>query len=249
MAPETGSIGPIGPIGPIRNIHPAVHPAGFIDQTLAILAKDLTAELRNRTALSSILLFTVTSIVVVGFAVGPAGLEPSVKGALLWVVLFFAAFSGLSHVFIHEEEAGTSQALRLTTSAGAVYAGKLLFNLILILCIAAVVVPLLIIMLDFGPRNPLAFAVVVLAGCVALGAAATIVAAVIAKAGGKGALYGALGFPILIPMLVMAVDATPLAVLGRPLSDRLLNDIIGLTSYSVLMITASAVLFPSVWEE
>ena len=222
---------------------------GFVDQTLAILAKDLTAELRNRTALSSILLFTVTSIVVVGFAVGPAGLEPSVKGALLWVVLFFAAFSGLSHVFIHEEDAGTSQALRLTTSAGAVYAGKLLFNLILLACIAAVVVPLFIVMLDFGPRNPLAFLAVVLVGCLALGAAATIVAAIIAKAGGKGALYGALGFPILIPMLVMAVDATPLAVTGRTMDGRLLNDIVGLTSYSILMITASALLFPSVWEE
>ncbi len=222
---------------------------GFVDQTLAILVKDLTAELRNRTALSSILLFTVTSIVVVGFAVGPAGLEPSVKGALLWVVLFFAAFSGLSHVFIHEEEAGTSQALRLTTSAGAVYAGKLLFNLVLLACIAAVVVPLFIVMLDFGPQNPLAFLAVVVVGCLALGAAATIVAAIIAKAGGKGALYGALGFPILIPMLVMAVDATPLAVTGRTMDGRLLNDIIGLSSYSILMITASALLFPSVWEE
>src|SRR5687767_7774802 len=129
----------VGPIGPISNPRPAIRAPGFVDQTLAVLAKDLTAELRNRTAVSSILLFTLTALVVIGFALGGAGLEPAMRGALVWVVLFFAAFSGLAHVFIHEEEAGTSVALRLTASSGAVYAGKLLFNLLVLGGIALVV--------------------------------------------------------------------------------------------------------------
>ena len=68
-------------------------------------------------------------------------MPPDVKGALLWVVLFFAAFSGLSHVFLHEEETGTVHALRLSASAGAVYTGKLLFNLLLLLGVSAVPFP------------------------------------------------------------------------------------------------------------
>ena len=224
-------------------------PRGYIDQTLSILAKDLKAEIRNRTALSSIMLFTVTALVVVGFAVGNAGLEPAVRGALLWVVLFFAAFSGLAHVFIHEEEAGTAQALRLSTTAAAVYSGKLLFNLIVLIGITIIVVPLFVVLLGLQPRNPLAFSAVILSGSVGLGAGATIVAAIIAKARGKGALYGALGFPILLPMLVMAVDATTMALQGARFSERLVTDLIGLTAYAVLIITSSALLFPAVWEE
>ena len=222
---------------------------GPLDQALAIFNKELRAEIRNRTALSSILLFTVTAMVIVAFAVGKAGLPPDVKGALLWVVLFFAAFSGLSHVFLHEEETGTVHALRLSASAGAVYTGKLLFNLLLLLGITAVVTPLFVLMLEFQPRNPAAFMLVIVTGGIGLGAAATIVAAILAKARGKGALYGALGFPILLPLLIMAVDATPMAVAGRGFSDRLLSDIVGLAAYSILMITASALLFPSVWED
>lgn len=224
-------------------------PPSFFDQAFAILSKDLRAELRNRTALNSILLFTVTSLVVVGYAVGNKTLDSAVMGALLWVVLFFAAFSGLAHVFIHEEEAGTSQALRLTASAGAVYAGKLLFNLIVLGGISLVVVPLFALALRLEPRNPLGLAAVVIPGIAALGSGATIVAAIIAKARGKGALFGALGFPILLPMLIMAVDATTMTMEGPRFSERLIADITGLTSYAILIITSSALLFPSVWEE
>src|SRR5438046_5060004 len=133
-------------------------------QALAVLDKDLRAELRNRAAVNAILLFAVTALVVVGMALGPAKLSPALSAALLWVVLFFAAFSGLAHIFLHEEEAGTTTALRLTTSASAVYAGKLLFNLILLMAIAAIVVPLFVLMVGVNPVQPVAFVAVVLFG-------------------------------------------------------------------------------------
>src|SRR5690349_492211 len=102
---------------------------GPVGQALAVLEKDLRAELRNRAAVNAILLFAVTALVVVGMALGPAKLSGVLSAALLWVVLFFAAFSGLAHVFLHEEETNTAMALRLSAPASAVYAGKLAFNL------------------------------------------------------------------------------------------------------------------------
>lgn len=218
-------------------------------QTLAVLAKDLRAELRNRAAINSILLFAVTALVVAGFAVGTGGLDVIVKAALLWIVLFFAAFAGLAHVFIHEEESGTAMALRLTAAPGAVFAGKLLFNLLLLAVIGLIVVPLYMLMLDVRPGNPLGFVASLVLGGTGLGAAATIVAAIIAKARGKGALYGALGFPILLPLLFMALDATRLAMADSANPLMLGRDLIGLFSFAVMLITASWMLFPYVWEE
>src|SRR5207248_3218834 len=86
---------------------------GLVQQALAVLGKDLRAELRNRAALNAILLFSITTLVIVAFALGPGQLPAVFKAALLWVVLFFAAFSGLAHVFLHEEETNTAMALRL----------------------------------------------------------------------------------------------------------------------------------------
>src|SRR5438270_772888 len=72
--------------------------------------------------------------------------------------------------------------------------------------------------------------------------------AIFARAGGKGALYGALGFPILLPLLFIAVRATSLAISGED-SAELPRDVGGLLSFAVMLITVSALLFPFVWEE
>ena len=221
---------------------------GF-QQAFAIFAKDLRAELRNRAALNAILLFAITALVVVGLAMGPRRMDIALKAALMWIVLFFAAFSGLAHVFIHEEETGTVTALRLSAAPGAVYAGKLLFNLLLLAVIAVVVVPLFVLMLDLRLERPLAFIGVLFSGCIGLGAAATIVAAIIAKARGKGALYGALGFPILLPLLFIAVDATRATLDAQAMPGILFRDISGLVAFAVMLITASSLLFPFVWED
>jgi heme exporter protein B len=214
-----------------------------------VFAKDVRAEMRNRAAINAILLFAITTLVVVGFATGAGGLSTALKAALLWVVLFFAAFSGLAHVFIHEEETSTSIALRLSASPGAVYAGKLLFNLLLLAVIGIVVVPLYLVMLNVEIAQPLAFLAMLVSGCAGLGAAATIVAAIIAKARGKGALYGALGFPILLPFLFMAVNATRITLIEGTPTGALLQNLVGLLSFATMLITASALLFPYVWED
>jgi heme exporter protein B len=221
----------------------------FFLQTFAIYTKDLQAELRNRTALNAILLFAITSLVVVSFAVAGSGLQSkALKAALLWVVLFFAAFSGLAHVFIHEEETATLITLRLSAAPGAVYVGKLLFNLTLLLVIAIVVLPLLVVILDMPFHRPVLLSTVVVSGGLGLGAGATIVAAIIAKARGKGALFGALGFPVLLPQLMMAVHATRLVMTDVP-TTIIWRDIAGLLSFAVMLITASVLLFPFVWED
>jgi hypothetical protein len=52
---------------------------------------------------------------------------------LLWLILLFAAAAGLPRGFVHEEETHTATALRLAARPSAVFAGKLLYNLTLLL--------------------------------------------------------------------------------------------------------------------
>lgn len=211
--------------------------------------KDLRAEVRNRAAINSVLLFSVTALVVVGFATGAAKPNAEVKAALVWIVLFFAAFSGLSHIFLHEEDAGTATALRLAARPEAVFLGKLFFNVLLMMGIAVVVAPCYVILLDVRPSVPWGYAACVVDGCIGLAVAATIVAAIIAKARGKGALYGALGFPILIPLLFMAVDGSRSCLVpGVPVA-ALERDLVGMASFTIMLVTASLLLFPYVWED
>ena len=75
--------------------------------------KDLQAELRTRYALGAVALFAVTTLVAVSSALAGAAVRSEVKAGLLWIVLLFAALSGLARVFVREEEAGTAPLLRL----------------------------------------------------------------------------------------------------------------------------------------
>jgi len=171
------------------------------------------------------------------------------KMGLLWVLLCFAAFSGLSHSFVHEEETGTVTALRLHMSTGAVYAGKLAFNLTLIMAVALLVTPVYMLVTGMTAGSPSVFVLVMFSGCVGLAGAATIVAALAAKARGTGALYGAIGLPLLVVFLLLLLNAANTLFTVDPSTVRVVRDIGGLLSYGVLLIAVSALTFGFVWED
>lgn len=171
------------------------------------------------------------------------------KLGLLWVLLCFAAFTGLAHAFVHEEERGTTLALRLSMSAAGVYAGKLMFNLMLIAIVTALVTPVYMLVTGMGAGAPAAFCATMVSGCVGLAGAATIIAALAAKARGTGALFGALGLPMLVVFITLLLNAANTVYTPGAGPLQVAKDVGGLLSYGVALIAVSAVTFRFVWEE
>lgn len=216
-----------------------------------IFLKDVRVELRTRYALGSVALFSVTTVVMVSAALSGAPVKSEVKAALIWVVLLFAALSGLARAFVREEEAGTAPALRLAAPGTAVYAGKLLFNLALVFTVEAITVPLFSVFMPIpGVRYDL-FVPVLLAGGWGLAAAATFIASMIAQtSSGKSALFAIVSFPVLMPLLMAAVQGTAGAFSNvASFESRALVDIGQLSIYGVVMTTASFLLFEYVWHD
>jgi heme exporter protein B len=217
-------------------------------KAFAVYAKDLRLELRTRYALNAILMFGITTLAVVSFSLGQSGLSPKFLSALFWVIMFFSAMSGLAQVFIREEEAGTSLALKLTADPDAIYLGKLAFNLTLLITMTIIVTPLFFVFTDAPTANLLRFAAVLALGVIGLCGATTLVAAIIAKASVKGALFSVLSFPILMPLLITLVSASEKVFEGLAFGE-ISAEIQFLVAYAVVMITASVMLFKFVWQE
>ena len=95
--------------------------------------------------------------------------------------------------------------------------------------------------------SPAVFVLIVLVGVAGLAGGSTIVAAIISKARVKGPLFGALAFPILMPLLLLEVRATTLALEGAAWSD-VSTYVWGLVGFTGAMVTASFLLFDAVWE-
>jgi heme exporter protein B len=214
----------------------------------ALFLKDFKSELRTRYSLNALVMFAVITLTVVSFSIGMFSLSTKVKSSLFWIVIFFSAMSGLAQVFIKEEEAKTSSLLKLVSSPEAIFAGKLLYNLVLLLFLELIIVPLFIIMLGFSILNFWLFLCVLVLGSLGLVCATTIIAAIVAKASVKGALFAVLSFPILLPLLVTVISGTNLAAEGASFSQGL-RDMQVLFSYAVVMFVASFLLFDFVWEE
>jgi heme exporter protein B len=197
-------------------VSPAHNP-GVLARAWAVCAKDATQELRRRVAIVAVFFFAATALTLVSFAIGPFRLpaddRPALQAALLWIILFFAAATGLPRAFVAEEETGTGLALRKTVPATLVLAGKSLFNLVLFLAIAAVI-PGFHVLLDWKIGNAAAIAATMLAGGYGLAVVSTFLSALVARAGQRNVLFVLIAFPVVLPLLLIAIAATIEATAG-----------------------------------
>jgi heme exporter protein B len=175
-------------------------------------------------------------------------MTPEILAALYWIIIFFSAMSGLSRVFVREEEAGTVHALRLAAAPTVVYVGKLAFNLILMAILELVVFPLFVIMMGLRVENYVLFFSILILGSAGLASLSTIIAAIVAKSNVKGALFTILSFPPLLPLLITCIRGTRLALEGAETAAAG-PELQLLVSYSVVMVTASLMLFDFVWSD
>ena len=173
----------------------------------AVFLREARSEIRSRYALNAIGMFAFTTLLVIGFSVGP-NISNKAKAALLWLVLLFSAMMGLSRTFVREVEARTQDALRLTAEPTALLVGKALFNGALLAGVQAIIVPLYALMTQLPVRSAPLFLTLLVLGNAGLTAASTILAAIVAKAGARTALFPVLALPILLPLLMAMVGGT-----------------------------------------
>jgi heme exporter protein B len=211
----------------------------------AILRKECRSEWRTRYGLNAALLFAVTSLAGVSFAVGPLGDRTDILSAMLWVVLLFAALASLSHAFVREIEGHTLTLLRLVASPTAIALGKLGFNLIFLAVLEVVTVPLFLLLMGAPPPAWGPFAAMLGLGSLALAAACTLVSAIIAQTRGRGALFAGASLPLLLPVLAAAVKGTRAQWQGGAVGAEASI----LLAYAAAVFGVSLLLYDHLWED
>ena len=218
---------------------------------IIIAAKDIRAELRNRTALLSALVFAALVLVIFNFARDPTALSAAVLApSVLWVTFALAALVAMNRGFTLERENSALDGLLLApVPREALYLGKLLANLVFVGAVELVTLPLftLFFNVSFWHQLPSLLGVAVLAtiGFVAVG---TIFSAMAVRTRFAELLLPVLLLPFMVPPLIGAVQVTARLLDGRPLSEmwgwlRLL------ALYDIVFVTLCTLAFASVVEE
>jgi heme exporter protein B len=185
---------------------------------LAILRKDVRTEVRTRQMISSMFVFAVLVLVVFNFTLFLDEVRAIELGpGILWVAFVFAATLGLNRSFAIEGENRCLSGLMLAPAPrSAIYFGKLLSNVLFMLVMEAFVLPLFVVFFNLSlwellaPSELATFVLVLVLGTIGYAAVGTILAGVAANTTMREVLLPVLLFPVSVPMVIGAAEATRL---------------------------------------
>src|SRR4029077_9070847 len=122
----------------------------FLRTVLAVVRKDLRAELRSRELISSMALFALLSILIFSFALelDRQARESAISG-VLWVTIIYASTIGLNRSMAMErEQANLDGMLIAPVDRTAVFFGKLAGNLIFAVVVGLILLPIMTILFN-----------------------------------------------------------------------------------------------------
>jgi heme exporter protein B len=224
---------------------------GLLGATWVLLRKDLLLEWRSRARINALVFFSLATLLLFSFALGPdTALLRRGAGGYLWLAVLLASVLSLGESFRVERENASLEGLRLVPApARAIFLSKALANAVLLLGLAAVLVPVLVAILDVRVVLPLPTLLLILVlGSLAIAAPGTLHGAIASHARARDVLLPLLLFPILIPALVAAAKSSALVFEGDPMGQ--VDSWLGLlASFDLLYWALGFALFPRVVEE
>ncbi len=192
----------------------------FLRQVLAIIEKDLAAELRTKENLSAMVVFSLLVLVIFNFAFELQGVDITALGSgVLWVAFTFSGILGLGRSFAAEKDKGSLEGVLLSpVDRGAVFLGKVASNFIFITVMEAVTLPLFALLNNVAlPWWPLVPYIVL--GTIGFASMGTLLSAVAASTKMREVMLPILLFPVSIPLLMAAVNLTKGALQARDFAD------------------------------
>lgn len=193
----------------------------YLKQVRILVWKDVVSEMRTKETISSMLIFSLLIPVIFGFAFDPDNQTiQKVFPGVLWVVIAFSGILGLNRAFQSEKTNDCIAGLMLVTvDRGVIYLGKLISNLIFMLIVELITIPVLFILFDYKMQgSPLSLLLVVLLGTWGFIAVGTFLASLAVNTRNSEILLPVILFPLLVPLLIAAVQATGAIINGDSLS-------------------------------
>jgi heme exporter protein B len=223
----------------------------LLRRSWAIVWKDLLIEARTKQAFNAMVFFAALVLFIFSFALGPdTELLREVSGGLLWVGIAFTGILSLNRTYQSEETSGGIEGLRVYPGdPRSIFLGKLFGNIIVLLAVEAVLFPAAAVLFQIEMLPHVwELAGVALLGTIGFSIVGTFYAALTVNLRAREVMLPLLLFPALVPMLLGAVNATTLILVGDPMQDSSIW-IRLLIAFDVIFFVISIWIFPIALEE
>lgn len=213
-------------------------------QIFALLKKDLLLEVRQQYSFYGILLYIFATIYVLFMAIDEP--ESKVWNGLFWVIQLFICINAVAKSFLQDSR-GRMLYYYTVSSPIAFVLAKLLYNTIIMAAMSSIGLLLFSLFMGNPMQKMLPFIGLVLLGGWSLSLVFSFLAAIAAKAQQNAAIMAIMGFPIIIPQLVLLMRLSNAAF--APLLTISSITVLLLIVMDFLIITLAVILFPFLWKD
>lgn len=213
---------------------------------LTLLKKDFLLELRQQHTFYGILLYVASTIFVLYLAMGQP--ESSVYNGIFWMIQLFVCINAVAKSFLQESKGRMLYFFSITNPVHFIIA-KLIYSTILMLLMVIVSLLLFRILLGNPLTNYLEFVGIACLGGISLCLVFTLMAAIAAKAQQNAAVMAILGFPLIIPQLLLLIRLSRSAFGEIFREGALMQIALLLTGLDLMVIVLAVVLFPFLWKD
>jgi heme exporter protein B len=210
-----------------------------------LVKKDILLEIRQQYTFYGILLYVASTIFIIYMSMGQP--EDQVWNGLFWVVQLFICLNAVAKSFLAESR---GRMLYFYTIAGAqdFIISKLVFNLLLMLVMSVLSLLLFTLLLNNPLHNAFMFVGITCLGGISLSLVFTFLAAIAAKAQQQAALMAIMGFPLIIPQLLLLMKIAQPAF-AQVIQQGWWQMMALLTALDAMIVVLAIILFPFLWKD
>ena len=172
--------------------------------------------------------------------------DTTVWNGLFWIIQLFISINAVAKSFLQESRSRMLY-YQSTTSPVNFLLAKLLFNSVLMAVMSALSFILFALFMKYPVERSAVFIGLVFLGGWSLSLVFTFLAAIAARAQQNAAIMAILGFPLIIPLLLMLINISG-TVFSATSTVPVMN-IVLLFASDVLVILLSIILFPFLWKD
>ena len=215
-------------------------------QILSLLKKDFLLELRQQHTIYGVLLYIASTIFVLFLTLDEP--EATVWNGLFWVIQLFVCINTVAKSFLQESK-GRMLYFYSISSPVEFILSKLLYNIILMTLMSVISLALFFIFLNNPVNDSLRFTGIVILGGASISMVFTLMSAIAAKAQQNAALIAILGFPVILPQLLLLMRLSKTAFAEVFKSGAVLQLSALIFGIDLLVVVMAIILFPYLWKE
>ena len=212
----------------------------------ALLKKDILLEFRQKHTFYGILLYIASTIFVLYLSIDKP--TANVWNGLFWVIQLFICVNAVAKSFLQESRGRMLYFYSIASPVEFIIA-KILYNVALMIIMSLLSLFLFFIFLNNPVDNSLRFTGIVILGGASISIVFTLMSAIAAKAQQNAALIAILGFPVILPQLLLLMRLSK-AAFAEVFKEGAVLQLAGLiVGLDVLVIAMAIILFPYLWKD